>query len=175
MLSGQDIVVFLKLLITKEEDISSLQLAKELGMSQAQAYRAIRRGENSRIITIVGTPQSRRSNIKRINRQALFELLAFGVPYVFPAHLGRLERGIPTAGSAPILASHFASDPEPVVWPYHEGKVRGMAMKPLHPCVPEATLHDNTLYELLALVDAGRVGDARERELARDILRTRLL
>ncbi len=175
MLNAQDIVVLAKLVLTPEADVSSVRLASELGMSQAQAYRALRRGEESRIITISTAARGRKSSKKRINRQALYELLTFGVPYVFPAHLGRLERGIPTAGSAPVLAKQFASDPEPVVWPHQEGKVRGMAVQPLHPCVPGAALLDGQLYDLLALIDAGRVGRARERDIARKKLKSLLL
>ena len=175
MLNGQDIVVLAKLVLTTDDDVSSVRLASELGMSQAQAYRALRRGEESRLIAVSDAPRGRKSSVKRVNRQGLYELFAFGVPYVFPAHLGRLERGIPTAGSAPVLIAHFASDPEPVVWPHPKGKVRGMSVEPLHPCVPEAALADQQLYDLLALIDAVRVGRARERDLARKELKSRLL
>jgi len=175
VLNGQDIVVLAKLVLAAEPDVSSVRLANELGMSQAQAYRALRRGEESRLITRVGTARGRKSSTKRINRQGLYELVAFGVPYVFPAHLGRLERGIPTAGSAPVLSKRFASDPEPVVWPHPRGKVRGMSIEPLHPCVPSAALADRELYDLLALIDACRAGRTRERELARKELKSRLL
>ncbi len=175
MLNGQDIVVLAKLVLSPEPDVSSVWLASELGMSQAQAYRALRRAGESRLITISGAARGRKSSVKGVNRQGLYEFLAFGVPYVFPAQLGRLERGIPTAGSAPVLSGHFASDPEPVVWPCAKGKIRGMAVKPLHSCVPGAALADRDLYDLLALIDAGRVGRARERSIARKELERRLL
>ncbi len=88
---------------------------------------------------------------------------------------GRLVAGIPTAGSAPVLAHHFRADPEPLVWPHPEGEVRGMAIQPLHPGVPELVRADRRLYDLLALVDALRVGRARERKLAENALKERLL
>ena len=44
---------------------------------------------------------------------------------------------------------------------------------PLYPTVPEAALRDEKLYELLALVDALRVGRVREREIAITALKNR--
>jgi hypothetical protein len=52
------------------------------------------------------------------------------------------------------------------VWPYGHGKLRGHSIVPLYPSVPEAATKDPKLHELLALVDALRVGKAREREIA---------
>jgi hypothetical protein len=44
----------------------------------------------------------------------------------------------------------------------------------LYVSVPEAVLKDEVLYELLALVDALRVGRAREKEIAVAELKKRL-
>lgn len=60
------------------------------------------------------------------------------------------------------------------MWPYGKGKVRGHSIVPLYLSVPEAALKDVKLYELLALVDALRVGRAREREIAIKELKLRL-
>jgi hypothetical protein len=49
-----------------------------------------------------------------------------------------------------------------------------LAVQPLHESVPRAVEHDPQLYELLALVDAMRVGDARVRGLAAALLHARL-
>ncbi len=175
VLNGQDIVVLAKLVLSSQPDVSSVQLAKDLGLPQPQVFRALRRAEDSRVIAVTTPPRGSKSGIKRVNHQNLYELLAFGVPYIFPAHVGRLERGVPTAGSAPILHAHFAKDPEPVVWPHPEGTVRGMSIEPLHPCVPGVALQDRRFYDLLALIDAVRGGKARERKLARETLKSLLL
>jgi hypothetical protein len=45
---------------------------------------------------------------------------------------------------------------------------------PIHPSVPEAALRDERLAESLALVDAMRIGDARLRGLAAEVLKERL-
>jgi hypothetical protein len=44
---------------------------------------------------------------------------------------------------------------------------------PLYPSVPEVALKDHALHILLALVDALRVGRAREKELAAKELKNR--
>ena len=59
----------------------------------------------------------------------------------------------------------------PVVWPYAMGKVRGLALEPLHPMVSKAALADPELWQRLALVDALRSNDgARVRQLAEKLL-----
>ncbi len=58
--------------------------------------------------------------------------------------------------------------------PFGKRNVRGHSILPLYPSVPEAALKDEKLYELLALVDALRIGRAREKELAVVELKTRM-
>jgi len=62
----------------------------------------------------------------------------------------------------------------PYVWPDPEGTVRGLAVKPLHESAPSVARRDKYFYELLALTDAIRVGQARVRGLAEAELRQRL-
>jgi hypothetical protein len=45
---------------------------------------------------------------------------------------------------------------------------------PLHDAVPELAREDPWMYEALALVDGVRVGDARVRGLAQDLLQAQL-
>jgi hypothetical protein len=52
--------------------------------------------------------------------------------------------------------------------------VFGVALSPLDPRVPDAILRDERLGEMLALVDAIRIGGARERSLAVKELKGRL-
>jgi hypothetical protein len=107
---------------------------------------------------------------------ALEEFLIHGVRYAFPAEEKAMTRGMPTAWAAPPLAGELAgaSDAPPPVWPDPHGEVRGMAVAPLYRSVPQAARLDAALYELLALVDAIRIGRARERKLAETMLRSRL-
>ena len=52
--------------------------------------------------------------------------------------------------------------------------MRGSTLLPLYPKLPLAARADQCLYELLALFDSLRIGQARERELARSLLESRL-
>jgi hypothetical protein len=52
--------------------------------------------------------------------------------------------------------------------------MRGQAIEPLHPKIPEACLRDKKFYELMALTDALRVGKAREHHLAVKLLKERI-
>ena len=51
-------------------------------------------------------------------------------------------------------------------WPDPEGDVLGQAVKPLYRSVIIAAKQDPKLHDLLALVDALRLGRARERKIA---------
>ena len=98
-------------------------------------------------------------------KSALMEFIQYGLRYVFPQQPGAVVRGVPTAHSAPPLMDLIQSQ-EAYVWPYSKGEVRGHSIAPLYSSTPEAALKDEKLYELLALVDAVRMGRSRERELA---------
>lgn len=82
---------------------------------------------------------------------------------------------MPTAWAAPPLSEAliFAAENAPV-WPDAMGEVRGMAIEPLHPAVPDAARRDPRLWEMLALFDAIRVGSPRERGLAGEMLEQRI-
>ena len=110
-----------------------------------------------------------------VMKAALLEFLVHGIKYVFPARPGLLLRGMPTAHSAPPLAGRIISSEDDIyVWPYDNGTVRGQAIFPLYDKVPQAAEKDKALYELLALVDAIRAGQARERTIAASELEKRL-
>ena len=56
------------------------------------------------------------------------------------------------------------------VWPNAEGKTKGSSIEPLHPNVDKAISADPRMYAFLALTDAIRLGNPRERNLAIDML-----
>lgn len=110
-----------------------------------------------------------------MNRAALLELLVHGLKYVFPPQRGRLTRGVPTGASTAPLNALFAPETDPPqVWPYVEGKTRGLSFSPLYRGAPQAALVDEEFYKLLALCDAIRGGRTRERNLASEMLREAL-
>lgn len=96
----------------------------------------------------------------------LAEFALHGAKYAFPGVRLPLSVGVPTSHSAPAFAGVFAPGSTDFVWPHPNGSVRGVGVEPLHPAVPFAAMQDATLYELLALFDALRVGKARERGMA---------
>jgi predicted transcriptional regulator len=162
----QDILVLLKLCLWQEREWRHVDLASELGLSQTEVSFALERCRASGFLDEAK---------KRVNRSALIEFLAHGLKYVYPVQPGSLCRGMPTAHSAPPLAGKIVSDEhDQYVWPHGEGKMRGQAIEPLYASVPFAAEKDPQLHELLALVDALRVGRARERSLAAEELELRI-
>lgn len=139
-------------------------LADRLRISLGEAHNAVRRLKSARL---VGPDE------KRVAITQLLEFLAKGVPYAFPAEPGSMTRGFPTAHSAPPLVDRFGAA-DPVVWPSARGTIRGASIIPLYPAAPELVESNRPLYELLALTDAVRIGQARERKMAMDVLTERL-
>lgn len=63
------------------------------------------------------------------------------------------------------MAKHFHSE-ELFVWPDTPGEGRGQSIGPLYKTAVQASLLDNDLYEVLALVDVIRVNKVREKIFA---------
>ena len=104
----------------------------------------------------------------------LSEFVIYGARIAFVPERTPVTTGVPTSHSAPAFAGVFAPGSQDYVWPHPNGKVRGLGIEPLHPCAPFAAMQDAQLYEMLALLDALRVGRARERGMARERLQTLL-
>lgn len=155
-LKPQDIVILLKVMSTNDKKWMQKPMANALGMSQSEVSESVARSKYAGLLDPKG---------KTVMKMALLEFLQYGLCYVFPQKPGPVVRGIPTSHSAAPLNKDIQSTEE-YVWPYGKGTVRGHSIIPLYPTVPEAALKDPQLYELLALVDALRVGRAREKELA---------
>lgn len=165
-LKPQDILVLLKMVATKDRSWRVIDLAQELGLSPSEVSMALERSKRSGLLDL---------SKKKVVWPALLEFLLHGLRYVYPAAPGPLCRGVPTAHSAPPLAKQIVSDEnDQYVWPSGNGTVRGQAIEPIYESVPLAAGKDPELYQLLALVDAMRVGRARERELAGEELSRRL-
>lgn len=163
----QDIMVVLKLLSNGEEPSSYAALAAELGMSASEVHGAIGRLREGRLVASEG---------RRVARHALRDFLVSGIAYVFPAREGEPARGIPTAWAAPVLERTFrAADGSVPVWPHPKGGSRGASVEPLYKSAPDAALRDPDLYDCLALVDTIRLGRARERKAAIEVLDKRIL
>ncbi|MAO52766.1 MAG: hypothetical protein CML16_18095 [Pusillimonas sp.] len=156
IMSPQDVVILLKIIAINNDEWQQVQLADELGISQSEISKSIVRSKYAGLIDVTG---------KKVFRAALLDFLKNGIAYVFPQRPGQMVKGVPTAHSAAPLNDGIVSN-EHYVWPSARGKVRGQAIAPLYPSVVKAVENDSVLYELLALVDALRVGKAREKNLA---------
>lgn len=167
MLQGPDILLALKL--ATKPDASSLtyeSLAQSLGMSASGVHKAMQRAAEAKLINL---------KERRAIGSALLEFLEHGVKYMCPASVGRRQRGLATAYSAPPLANHIAgASDEVIVWPFATGTTRGESLKPIYESAPFAASKDPALYELLACVDGIRIGGARVREEAMRLLRERI-
>lgn len=161
-LRPHDVAVALQLALTPA--LSYRALAQAVGLSQGEVHNAVKRLAFARLV---------RQDTRAVHRGALLEFLTGGVPYAFPAEPGPETRGVPTAHAGPSLAADFP-DAAPVVWPSVDGRHRGAAVEPLYAGAADTLRHNPELYDLLTLVDALRIGRARERLRARDLLKDRL-
>ena len=161
MLNGQDVVVLLKL-AGRDQEWTVRSLEGELGISRAGIHRSLQR------LSVAGLYDLDR---RRTNLSQAEEFLIHAVKYLFPPVMGGETRGVPTAWAAPPLSDQLAPPGDlPPVWPDAHGPQRGIAVAPLHPIVPELARHDRDVAQRLALVDAIRMGDARIRGLATELL-----
>lgn len=139
-------------------DWSQGRVAADIGVSPSTVNRALKRATEAKLYYPAR---------KKINLRSLEEALVYGARYFMAPKRGGEARGTPTAWAAPPLDAAIASsDPLPPVWPDPMGKTRGLSVEPLHPSAPKFALRDPDFYALLALVDALRMGDNRERNLA---------
>ena len=153
----QDILVLLKKITSNGRALSVRKLAEELGMSASSVSESLERCRKAQLVD---------PNKKRVNTLALQEFMIHGLAYVFPAEPGRIGRGIPTYVSASPLKEQLAANADAYVWHDVRGTARGQQIEPLYPSVPQAVQRDEELYELLVIVDALRMGRAREKEIA---------
>lgn len=164
IMSPYDLVILLKIVSNDNALWHQKPLAEALGISQSEVSKSIHRSIFAGLLDPKG---------KVVMKMALMEFLQYGMRYVFPQKPGPVVRGVQTAHSAAPLNEEIQSS-EAYVWPYGKGKVRGHSILPLYPSLPEAALKDEKLYAFMSLVDAIRVGRARERELAVAELKKRI-
>jgi hypothetical protein len=163
-----DLLVLLKLVSSGEPAAPVREIASSIGavsksavdvsIQRLKAHALLREGASGR----------------QINRLAARDLLENAIQWIAPAVVGPYELGLATAHAAPPLADKLRSDEDPVVMPVAEGPIRGRSVTPLHPAAPAAARRDQKLHELLSIVDALRIGGARDREVAIAELRRRL-
>jgi hypothetical protein len=167
-LKPQDVAVALKLVTLKGSRVPYAALAKQLHLSPFEVHAAVQRLMAARLAV-------ERDGAIRPNMAALRAFMISGAPYAYPAVRGEPTIGFPTAHGVPPLSDRLQGTADSVpVWPHPDGTMRGEALLPLYEKLPIAARDDRELYELLALFDSLRIGQAREREMARTLLESRL-
>jgi hypothetical protein len=162
MLKGEDIVLLLKL-VNQGPEWTVRSLEQDTTIPRSVVQRSLVR------LHVAGLFDPRR---RAVHVSQSEEFLVHGLKYVFPGSMGGESRGVPTAWGAKPLVDKLAggANDVPPVWASAVGNVRGPALEPLHPSVVKASQRDPVLGERLALVDALRVGDARVRGVAAELL-----
>lgn len=160
-LAPLDLVVALRLL---QGDATFQRLADELGVAPSQVHLSVERLRLAQLL---------RPDSRRVNRLALEEFLLHGARYAFPPIVSAPARGVPTAHAASFLARTFGAT-DPYVWPSPDGDVVGQSLEPLYAGAPKLRERSPETYRLLTLFDALRVGQARERSVARELLKQAL-
>jgi hypothetical protein len=168
VLKPQDLAIALKLVALKGQWLPYAGLGDVMRLSRFEAHAAVQRLMAARLVTEIEGPP-------RPVLAALRSFVIFGAPYAYPAVRSEMTIGFPTAhGAAPLNTIMASVNEPPPVWPHPEGIARGPGLLPLYEKLPLAAMDDPVLYELLALFDALRAGQARERELAKKFLEERL-
>lgn len=176
-IKSQDLGLLLKLVSLRQQEATEggvdtsaytvRSLESETGIGKSQISNSLRR-----CFEVGLAKKDRHSGVPRVNTKSLFEFIAYGAKYVFPAKPGQLVRGISTAFAAPVLESRVFSAGELLpVWPDARGNNKGLEVVPLFKTAGYAVRRDRELYALLALVDAIRIGSPRETNVAKDLLK----
>ncbi len=160
-----DILILIQIALYKKKDWLAKEISGKLKISASEVSESLNRSAIGGLLS---------ADKKSIMKNALLEFLEFGLKYTFPQRPGSLVRGIPTAHSAPPLNKLLNAE-ESFVWPYKDGKMRGQSIEPLYKTVPEISLQDSRLYEVLALLDSVRIGRIREQNLAMKELKRRIV
>lgn len=164
VLKPQDLFVLLALLCHGNGTVNYSLLSAQTGLAISAVHAALKRATVARLVIFM----ERKPQILKLQ---LREFVLHGAKYAFPPVWGSVTRGVPTAYAAAPLNSIIAPSSDPVpVWPHAKGTARGLSLAPLYPSVPDAAMRDEKLYALLALFDAVRSGQARERNAAQELL-----
>lgn len=154
----QDVLVMMKLLASPS--LSQKELADQLYISQAEISHGLKRLKTSNLLNPEGN----------VINQSCLEFLVHAVKYIYPAQFGAPSLGIPTSYAHPNF-KFVRYDPSQIyVWPYAEGKVRGIVLIPIYSTLPQACLIDENLYKIASLVEMIRSGRAREQQIGSEEL-----
>lgn len=161
----QDTAILLWIASLKSNQWTMKDVSIKLLVSAGEVSESLRRSSYAGLLS---------ADKRMVMKNSLLEFIEHGIKYVFPVQPGPIARGLPTAHSALPLRNIIMSNSD-YVWPFPAGKVRGQAIDPLYPAAPEACYRNEHLHELLALVDAVRVGKSREAGIALQEIGSRII
>lgn len=164
-LRPQDLVILLKIILSNSNDWLIIDLAQSLNISLSEVSESLDRSRFSGLIS---------EDKKRVNRKGLYELLVYGLKYIFPVKPQALVKGIATAHSYLEFKNVFSSNIE-YVWKSDNGDIIGQEIEPLYEKQIIAALNDTDLYKTLALIDLLRTGNKREIAFAENELKNIIL
>ena len=173
-MKSQDIFLLLKILSMEkgeQNSVSGTEYSSQTSARNLAALTGVGKTEVNasinRSINVGLAKMSVRDKSLLVNKKSLLEFIVYGIKYVFPVKPAEMTRGIPTVFAAPVLNKKLMSAGDLIcVWPDATASEMGQAIMPLYKTVPMAIKKDAQLYECLALVDAIRIGRARESKLA---------
>jgi hypothetical protein len=169
-LKPQDLLVLLKVAAHPPQRWTYATLGKALALSASEAHASVKRA------VACGLAVAPTRSEWTVLRPNLLEFVLHGARYVWPAAPGPVKRGVPTAfGTDPLASQLTVATNEAPVWAHPTGNAKGPSLAPLYRTAPQAALADPSLHRLLALLDALRVGRARERALAAQLMEAELM
>ena len=160
-LQALDLFVCLKILALRPNRLTFQELGDSLAISASQAYTATHRCVAAKLL----------NRDLEVRKHALLEVIGC-CRSLFPGKFNDYSIGMPTAyGVSPLLDFLIPNDDPVPIWAFKDGKSKGLTIDPLYKTAPIACVTDTKLYEYLSLIDAIRIGRAREQSFADDYFR----
>ena len=92
-----DVVILLKVALSRQEDLSQLMIARDLFISQSEVSKSLNRSRYAGLL--VGK--------YRVMQVSLMEFIQYGLRFAFPQQPGAVVRGAPTAHSMAPLSQEI--------------------------------------------------------------------
>ena len=177
MLKSQDLVVLTRLLLAenRREPTTYPALNQWTGLSASECHAAVKRLQKAGLIApALGDGVT---FDWQVVRPCAEEFVTHALRYLWPVELAAEQRGTPTGTAVETLNEGDGSvhEADRWVWPSARGTVRGLAVKPLYPTVPDKAEADAQFHQSLAALDLARSPQARLRRLGQQWLQTHLL
>lgn len=160
------------------EMFSVRSLGASLGISKTEVSASLRRCSESNLLFLInnhGVISLANLNWK-VNKKAIFNLIKHAVPYLYPPKLLGFDIGIPTGFSGPALSEEVTSaGNSKIIWSSEYGEAYGQVLEPIYKTIAFASYQDEFVYNCFSLIDAYRLGKAREKDIAINLLEKKIL